>query len=91
MPKPLDSSMLEGFAPKRRQPASDERVSPLPEKDMRENTVKNAWPSREISQDGQFTVRAPMHVIERFKAMCKDDRRTYAAMLEILMDNMSER
>lgn len=44
------------------------------------------WPSREPVQDGQVSIKAPLAVIDRFRAMCRDDRRTYADMLGILMD-----
>ena len=44
------------------------------------------WPSREPIKDGQISIKAPLDVIERFKRICKEDRRTYADMLGILMD-----
>jgi hypothetical protein len=44
------------------------------------------WPSREPVADGQISIKGPLSTIRRFKAMCKDDRRTYADMLGILMD-----
>lgn len=34
----------------------------------------------------QFTIRGPESKIARFRRLCEDDRRTYIAMLEILMD-----
>ncbi|MEP3331401.1 hypothetical protein [Sedimentitalea sp.] len=43
------------------------------------------WPSREPIRDGQISIKAPLDVIERFRNLCKDDRRTYADMLSILM------
>ena len=36
--------------------------------------------------DGQISIKAPLDVLDRFKRICKDDRRTYADMLGILMD-----
>jgi hypothetical protein len=36
--------------------------------------------------EGQLNIRAPVEVIERFRHLCKEDRRTYADMLRILMD-----
>lgn len=45
------------------------------------------WRSREPVMDGQISIKAGLDVLERFKAMCADDRRTYGAMLEILMDS----
>lgn len=44
------------------------------------------WPSREPVRDGQISIKAPLDVIERFRTLCRDDRRTYADMLTILMD-----
>ena len=44
------------------------------------------WPSREPVRDGQISIKAPIEVIERFRVLCRDDRRTYADMLTILMD-----
>lgn len=59
------------------------------------------WPSREpIAQspapvaaprEGQLNIRATEDVIERFKRLCKDDRRTYSDMLTILMDHFDGR
>ncbi|WP_171172919.1 hypothetical protein [Ruegeria sp. HKCCA5929] len=36
--------------------------------------------------EGQISIKGPDHIIERFKQLCKDDRRVYYDMLEILMD-----
>lgn len=44
------------------------------------------WRSREPVVDGQISIKAPLNILERFKDICASDRRTYAAMLEILMD-----
>ena len=44
------------------------------------------WPSREPIRDGQISIKAPLDVIERFRTLCRDDRRTYSDMLTILMD-----
>lgn len=46
----------------------------------------SSFPSRETSPDGQMNMRGSQAVLDRFKVMCKDDRRSYVAMLEILMD-----
>ena len=43
------------------------------------------WPSREPIRDGQISIKAPTDVIERFRRICKDERRTHADMLSILM------
>ena len=44
------------------------------------------FPSREASSDGQLNLKGPQHVLDRFKAICKADRRAYYDMLTILMD-----
>ncbi len=50
----------------------------------------SGFPSREASEDGQLNMKGRMAVLDRFKAMCKDDRRSYVDMLEILMDRFEE-
>ena len=40
--------------------------------------------------DGQISIKAPLGTLDRFKRICKDDRRTYADMLRILMDRYEE-
>lgn len=45
------------------------------------------FPSREASTDGQLNLKGPRQVLNRFKLMCKQDRRAYYDMLEILMDH----
>ena len=77
----LDLSKLGQFEPK----AAREAV---PEPGAQEKP----WPSREEQPDnereGQFTIRAKLSTIQRFKDLCRDGRAryTYADMLEILMD-----
>lgn len=46
----------------------------------------SAFPSREPAPDWQLNLKGPRPILERFKAMCKADRRPYYDMLEILMD-----
>jgi hypothetical protein len=48
------------------------------------------FPSREASFDGQLNLKGPQHVLDRFKALCKSDRRAYYDMLTILMDRYEE-
>ncbi|WP_376878337.1 hypothetical protein [Albirhodobacter sp. R86504] len=80
MPKPLDTNRLKQFESRptiqSRDPFPAERGGPNIER----------WPSREPIRDGQISIKAPLDVIDRFKRICKDDRRTYADMLNILMD-----
>ena len=71
MPKPLDVNRIRQFETV---PTESGKVS------------VERWPSREPIRDGQISVKAPLDVIERFKRICRDDRRTYADMLGILMD-----
>lgn len=46
----------------------------------------SSFPSREAGADAQLNLKGPRHILERFKALCKADRRPYYDMLEILMD-----
>lgn len=46
----------------------------------------SSFPSREAAPDGQLNLKGPRPILDRFKAMCKADRRAYYDMLEILMD-----
>ncbi|WMS45301.1 hypothetical protein RDV64_23320 (plasmid) [Acuticoccus sp. MNP-M23] len=72
MPRSLDLNRLKQFEPR-----EEATVSP-PDVER--------WPSREPVRDGQISIKAPTDVITRFRRLCKDDRRTYADMLEILMN-----
>lgn len=40
--------------------------------------------------DGQISIKGPLTTIKRFQALCKEDRRTYADMLKILMDKFEQ-
>lgn len=81
MPKPLDIDRLKQFETPRSVAPVTEAV---PVKKAGDSVER--WPSREPVRDGQISVKAPLDVIDRFKRICKDDRRTYADMLGILMD-----
>jgi len=81
MPKPLDSERLKQFEKK----ASAKDTDSTSINGAGSETVR--WPSREPARDGQISIKAPLDVLERFKRICKDDRRTYADMLGILMDS----
>lgn len=50
----------------------------------------SGFPSREASEDGQLNMKGRKAVLDRYKAMCKEDRRSYVDMLEILMDRFEE-
>lgn len=75
MPRSLDLDRLKQFAPREER----QERAPVPMEPER-------WPSREPARDGQISIKAPTEVIARFRRLCKDDRRTYADMLEILMN-----
>ncbi|WP_085897646.1 hypothetical protein [Limimaricola soesokkakensis] len=99
MPKSLDFSRLKQFeAEVSRTPAPSKTRQLLPEApnssslDRQEETSATGpaaqparWPSRQEIRDGQISIKAPLDTIERFKLLCKSDRRTYADMLDILM------
>ena len=76
MPRSLDLDRLKQFETPREAPQVEPQSSPSVER----------WPSREPVRDGQVSIKAPRDVIERFRKLCKDDRRTYADMLSIVMD-----
>tara|TARA_Y100001968_G_C19281867_1_gene679640 strand:+ start:565 stop:822 length:258 start_codon:yes stop_codon:yes gene_type:complete len=80
MPKPLDYGRLKQFE---RRSLVETEISASVEDTG--NTSKR-WPSREPVMDGQISIKAPLDTLDRFKRICKDDRRTYADMLRILMD-----
>lgn len=80
MPKPLDTDRLKQFETRPEPPKVE-----IPIADRAGGLVER-WPSREPVRDGQISIKAPLDVIDRFKRICKDDRRTYADMLGILMD-----
>lgn len=80
MPKPLDTNRLKQFEIR---PAAQSIDPSLVD---RTGDIAERWPSREPIRDGQISIKAPLDVLDRFKRICKDDRRTYADMLGILMD-----
>ena len=91
MPRSLDLARLKQFEPSPREPSS-----PTSSPDRTSSEVSSAlpterWPSREPVRDGQISIKAPLDVIERFRRLCHDDRRTYADMLAILMDSHERR
>lgn len=87
MPKSLDLGRLKQFEP----PAK--RTEEVRTPSTRQNTDLSLerWPSREPIADGQISIKGPLSTITRFKALCKDDRRTYADMLDILMDQFERK
>lgn len=71
----------EDFQPRTR------RDRPNPQ-DIRQTVDEVArFPRREAGDEfTQLNIRIRRDVADRFKRICEDDRRSYAAMLEILMD-----
>ena len=78
MPRSLDLDRLRQFDPT--QPAM------TVEEGRAADTPSERWPSREALRDGQISIKAPLETIARFRRLCRDDRRTYADMLRILME-----
>ena len=98
MPRSLDLDRLKQFElPRGGAGEADTVVAPWPvaaPPQADEGPVSSPparWPSREPVRDGQVSIKAPLDVIERFRTMCRDDRRTYADMLGILMDRFERR
>lgn len=85
MPNKIDVNKLQRLAKRPTDRVAETRTNIEPV------ATDEKWPSREPVREGQFTIRARLDVIERFRILCKDDRRTYADMLEILMDSYSSK
>lgn len=83
MPRSLDLDRLRQFEPE----------SPPTEtlEEGRGAVPPERWPSREAQRDGQISIKAPLGTLARFRHLCRDDRRTYADMLAILMDAYERR
>lgn len=81
LPLPSFDDGLDDFAPRAPKPKLD-----APE--MRKAVDTHAhFPSREAPADAQLNLKGPKPILDRFRAMCKDDRRAYYDMLDILMDS----
>lgn len=87
MPKSLDLGRLKQFEPTSKGTEEAQTRSIPQNTDLR----SERWPSREPIADGQISIKGPLSTITRFKALCKDDRRTYADMLNILMDQFEQK
>ena len=74
----MDLGDLDDFKPKvTRQPLDTKRAV----------DTLSGFPSRDVSGEGQLNIKGNRAVLDRFKRLCKDDRRNYVDMLEILMDH----
>ncbi len=83
----LNPDSLSDFAP--RSKAAPESSSTRAQPSETERPARTQWERREAPQEGQFTIRANLDTIARFKAMCRPKgggRFTYGEMLERLMD-----
>lgn len=84
--KDLKLEGLDDFQPRREQASQG-----------RESLVENpgaGWSRREAPKESQFTIRARVDTIERFKQLCRppgEGRFTYGEMLERLMDKAEGR
>ena len=89
MPKSLDLARLRQFEPATnlREPSSPTVGVQRPSSEASAALPPERWPSREALRDRQISIKAPLDVIQRFRRLCHDDRRTYADMLGILMDS----
>ncbi|OWV39212.1 hypothetical protein [Mameliella alba] len=83
-PKPTPKKSGAGQGGKARKPAAPTASSRAARRTV---DAVSHFPSREAASDGQLNLKGPQHVLDRFKAMCKADRRAYYDMLEILMDS----
>ena len=83
MPRSLDLARLRQFEPAHEGATTSPETPP-------HSAPPDRWPSREPVRDGQISIKAPLDVIERFRRLCHDDRRTYADMLAILMDGYEQ-
>lgn len=83
----LNPDALSDFVPRSKTAsAPTEKAAP---KSNRERPTHTQWERREAPQEGQFTIRANLDTISRFKAMCRPEgggRFTYGELLERLMD-----
>ena len=92
----LDDDALDDFAPRFEQRAGEAApiatATPTRAEEVRRAVdAVSQCPSRDPSADGQLNLKGPRHVLDRFRTMCKADRRAYYDMLEILMDRFESR
>ncbi len=88
---PSFDDTLDDFAP--RNTAGQGGHAPITSSADTRRTVDavSQFPSREAAGDAQLNLKGPRHVLDRFRAMCKADRRAYYDMLDILMDHFEGR
>lgn len=95
MPRSLDLERLRQFEPvtsQKEQLAAEVRgATDVELSRAAPSRLPERWLSREPVRDGQISIKAPLDVIERFRQLCRDDRRAYADMLTILMEAYERR
>lgn len=80
--KALNFDDLDDFEPR----------SPVARQTIRKSIDRTTgFPSREPNEDGQINIKAPVALLERFKAMAKAERYKHGEFLEILMDFYEKR
>lgn len=72
MPRPFDDRSLDR-----------ERLESL----TQEEEKSQRWQSREPVREAQISIKGDARILDQFKRLCKDDRRTYLDMLRILIEN----
>jgi len=85
--KSLDFGELDDFEPRPKAQPTNPRV-PM---EMKAVDRVAGFPSREALQEGQLNIKAPIDVLDRFKAMAKAERYKYGDFLEILMNSYERR
>lgn len=75
---------MSDFTPRKRSGAGE--GPPKVAQEKKAVDAVSSFPSREAPSEGQLNLKGPLHILNRFKALCKDDRRAYYDMLQILMD-----
>ena len=77
---------LDDFAPRRSGGADVAQSMPSASEVRRSVDAVSQFPTRDPAQIVQLNLKGPRPIFDRFRAMCKADRRAYYDMLEILMD-----
>lgn len=86
--KGLNLESLDDFQPRQKQAPQEQEVEKL----IADSAA--GWSRREAPKESQFTIRARIDTIERFKQLCRPPgggRFTYGEMLERLMNKAEGR
>lgn len=82
---------LDDFAPRGAGQGGTPAPAPAASVARRSVDAVSHFPSRDPAHLEQLNLKGPQHVLSRFRALCKADRRAYYDMLEILMDSYEAR